>query len=251
MSAEEHDHDQVEPVSQTQPVSPAQPVSRTEQVGGAQPGRQRPRSAWLGSRRFAVLAGVITVGLLTGAGVAFATTGSPAHPATPGAATAATPAPSSSAPSSSAPSPAPSFRVPLPHRFPFRPGMIPGFAGPLGLAGPFGAIHGQYVAPKSGGGYQTIAFQNGKVTAVSGRSITLRSVDGYTHTYVVNSATTVNAQRGGISSIKTGNEAVVRATVSGSTTTAAQITDLSLLQKNIHHFFGNWPPGKNMKTAIP
>ena len=245
MSAEEHDHDQVEPVSQTPPVSPAQPVSQTEPLGGAQPGKQRLRSAWLGSRRFAVLAGVIAVGLLTGAGVAFATTGSPAHPATPGAATAATPSPSSSAPS-----PAPSFRLPLPHRFPFRPGMIPGFAGPLGLAGPFGAIHGQYVAPKSGGGYQTIAFQNGKVTAVSGTSITLRSADGYTHTYVVNSSTTVNAQRGGISSIKTGNEVVVRATVSGSTTTAAQITDLSVLQKDIHHFFGNWP-GKNAKTATP
>ena len=245
MSAEEHDHDQVEPVSQTPPVSPAQPVSQTEPLGGAQPGKQRLRSAWLGSRRFAVLAGVIAVGLLTGAGVAFATTGSPARPATPGAATAATPSPSSSAPS-----PAPSFRLPLPHRFPFRPGMIPGFAGPLGLAGPFGAIHGQYVAPKSGGGYQTIAFQNGKVTAVSSTSITLRSVDGYTHTYVVNSSTTVNAQRGGISSIKTGNEVVVRATVSGSTTTAAQIIDLSQLQKDFHHFFGNWP-GSKTKTAIP
>jgi len=254
MSAEDHDHDQMEPVSQTQPVSPvqpvspAQPVSQTGPAGGAQPGNQRLRSAWLGSRRFAVLAGVIAVGLLTGAGVAFATTGSPADPA---AATAATPSPSSPAPSSSAPSPAPSFRVPMPHGLPFRPGsMMPGFAGPLGLAGLFGAIHGQYVAPKSGGGYQTIACQNGKVTAVSSTSITLRSADGYTHTYVVNSSTTVNAQRGGISSIKTGNEVLVRATVSGSTTTAAQIIDLSLLQKDIHHFFGNWP-GSKTKTAIP
>jgi hypothetical protein len=66
---------------------------------------------------------------------------------------------------------------------------------------------------------------------------------------VVTSSTTVNAQRGGISSIKTGNEVSVRATVSGTTTTAAQITDLSLLQQGIHHFFGNWPPGKNTNTA--
>jgi len=245
MSAEEHDHDQVEPVSQTPPVSPAQPVSQTEPLGGAQPGKQRLRSAWLGSRRFAVLAGVIAVGLLTGAGVAFATTGSPARPATPGAATAATPSPSSSAPS-----PAPSFRVPLPHRFPFRPGMMPGFAGPLGLAGPFGAIHGQYVAPKPGGGYQTIDVQTGKVTAVSSTSITLRSADGYTHTYAVTSSTMVNAQRGGISSIKTGNEVSVRATVSGGTATAAQIIDLSLLQQGARHFFGSWP-GANSKPAIP
>jgi len=236
MSAEEHEHDQTESVSQGQPVSQAEPA------GGMQPGKKGLRSAWPGSRRTAVLVGVIVVGLLTGAGVAFATTGSPAHPATPGAATAATPSPSPSSPS---------FRPPLPHRLPFRIGsMIPSFAGPLGLGGLFGAIHGQYVAPKDGGGYQTIAFQNGKVTAVSSTSITLRSADGYTHSYVVNSSTTVNAQRGGISSIKTGNQVWVRATVSGSTTTAAQITDLSLLQQGIHHFFGNWP-GNKSKSAAP
>ena len=237
MPAEEHDHDQTEPVSQGQPLSQPGPA------GGMQPGRQGLRSAWLGSRRIAVLAGVIAVGLLTGAGVAFATTGSPVHSAA-GAATAATPSPSPSSRS-------PSFRLPLPHRLPFRIGsMIPSFAGPLGLGGLFGAIHGQYVAPKDGGGYQTIAFQNGKVTAVSSTSITLRSADGYTHSYVVTSSTTVNAQRGGISSIKTGNEVWVRATVSGTTTTAAQITDLSQLQQGIHHFFGNWP-GSKTKSAIP
>ena len=232
MPAEEHDHDQ---------TGPASPGNQAGPADGMQPGKQGPRSAWPGSRRIAVLTGVIAVGLLTGAGVAFATTGSPAHPASPGAATAATPAPSPSPPS----------RVHLPHRFPFRIGsMIPGLAGQFGLAGPFGAIHGQYVAPKSGGGYQTIAFQNGKVTAVSSTSITLRSADGYTHSYVVTSSTTVNAQRGGISSIKAGNEVSVRATVSGSTTTAAQITDLTLLQQGVKHFFGNWP-GIKTKIAIP
>src|SRR5262245_13958605 len=134
MSAEEHDHDQTVP--QGQPGSPAEPA------GGTQPGKRGLRSAWLGSRRIAVLAGVVAVGLLTGAGVAFATTGSPAHPANPGAATAATPSPSPSPPS----------RVTLPHRLPFRIGsMIPSFAGPLGFGGLFGAIHGQYVAPKDGG----------------------------------------------------------------------------------------------------
>src|SRR5215471_10622811 len=108
MSAEEHDHDETEPVSQGQPGSQAEPA------GGMQPGKQGLRSAWLGSRRIAVLAGVVAVGLLTGAGVAFATTGSPAHPAAAGAAT-ATPSPSPSSRS-------PSFRLPLPHRLPFRIG---------------------------------------------------------------------------------------------------------------------------------
>ena len=218
----------------------AGPQFDTPPAGPSSSGRGL-RIAWLSSGRVAVLAGVIMVGLLAGAGVALAATGSPTHPAIPGAATAATPSPS------------PSAQVPMPHRFPFRLGPLFGGGGPLGFGGalgPFGAIHGQYVAPKPGGGYQTIDVQTGKVTAVSSTSITLRSADGYTHTYAVTSSTMVNAQRGGISSIKTGNEVVVRATVSGSTTTAAQIIDLSQLQKDFHHFFGNWP-GSKTKTAIP
>jgi hypothetical protein len=209
-------------------------------VDPAPSGKRGLRAAWLGSRRAGILAGVIAVGLLTGAGVAFATTGSPAHPATP--ATAATPAPASP----------PSFRMPFPHRLPFRIGPMIGGAlgGPFGLGGMFGAIHGQYVAPKPGGGYQTIDFQTGKVTAVSSTSITLRSADGYTRSYAVTGSTMVNAQRGGIGSIKTGNEVSIQATVSGGTATAARIVDLSTLQQSLHRFFGNWP-GKNAKVAIP
>ena len=142
----------------------------------------------------------------------------------------------------------------MPHRLPFRPGpMFGGMFDPggmLGLGGMFGAVHGQYVAPKSGGGYQTIDFQNGKVTAVSSTSITVRSADGYVHSYVVNSSTTVDAQRSGISSVKVGNEVSVQATVSGSTATAAQIIDLSLLQAGAKHFFGGLPHG-NFKVKIP
>jgi hypothetical protein len=223
MSAEEHSRD------------PAQPAAQP-------PGEQGPRTGWRGSRRLAVFAGVITVGLLAGAGVAFAATGSPARPAS--AAAAATPSPSS-----------PWGKAALPRRLPFRTGPSGGpgpfgIAGPLGLGGPFSAIHGQYVAPKPGGGYQTIDFQNGSVTAVSSTSITLRSPDGYTHSYPVTSSTTVNAQRGGISSVKAGNEVSVQATVEGSTVTAARITDLSLLQQGFQHFFGGWP-GKNTKNTSP
>jgi hypothetical protein len=96
------------------------------------------------------------------------------------------------------------------------------------------------VAPKTGGGYQTIDFQNGKVMAVSSASITLRSVDGYTRSYAVNGSTIVDAQRSGIGSVKTGNQVAVRATVSG-TATATQITGLTLLQQGAHHFFSTWP----------
>ena len=142
----------------------------------------------------------------------------------------------------------------MPHRLPFRPGpMFGGMFDPggmLGLGGMFGAVHGQYVAPKSGGGYQTIDFQNGKVTAVSSTSITVRSADGYVHTYVVNGSTTVDAQRGGISSVKAGHEVSVQATVSGSTATASRIADLTLLQAGAKHFFGGLDHG-NFKVKIP
>ncbi len=111
-------------------------------------------------------------------------------------------------------------------------------------------MHGTVVVPKSGGGYQTVAFQNGKVTAVSSTSITLRSADGYSHTYQVTSSTMVNAQRDGIGSIKNGNQVMVDATVSGSTTTAVRIVDLSLLQQGLHGFLGG-APGAKVKVAVP
>lgn len=125
----------------------------------------------------------------------------------------------------------------------FGPGMLGG--------GLFGAVHGTAVVPKSGGGYQTVAFQNGKVTAVSSTSITLRSADGYSHTYPVTSSTIVNAQRDGIGSIKAGNQVVLIATVNGSTTTVIRIIDVTQLQQGFHRFFGA-PPGANAKPpAVP
>ena len=190
------------------------------------------------------MAGVIAVGALAAAlGVAVAATSSPSPALTP---TASPPAPSVR----------PSFRT-LPPKGAF--GRIhgvlpfgPAFAGPGPLGGGlFGAVHGTVVVPKSGGGYQTgVAFQNGKVTAVSSTSITLRSADGYSHTYQVTSSTMVNAQRDGIGSIKNGVEVMVDATVSGSTTTAVRIVDLSLLQQGLHSFFGG-APGAKVKMAVP
>jgi hypothetical protein len=207
-----------------------------------QPDRPGLRAAWLGSRRAAVTAGVVAVGVLAGAGVAVAATSS----STP------TPAPSASP---STPSAKPSFHALPPKGSPWRmhggPGAFgPAFAGPGLLGGLFGAVHGTAVVPKPGGGYQTVAFQNGKVTAVSSTSITLHSADGYTHTYQVTSSTMVNAQRDGIGSIKTGNQVIAAATVSGSTTTAVRIIDVSLFQQGLHRFFGA-APGANVKMAIP
>jgi len=213
-----------------------------------QPGKTGLRTAWLGSRRVAVMAGVVAVGVLAVAGVAVAATSS----------SSSTPAPSASpSPSGSLQPSMPPGRPMLPKgkwhflhgagpMLPFGPAFGPGMLGGL-----FGAVHGTAVVPKSGGGYQTVAFQNGKVTAVSGASITLRSADGYSHSYQVTSSTMVNAQRDGIGSIKDGNQVVVSATVSGSTTTAIRIVDVSLLQQGVHGFFGAAAPSASFKVAVP
>ena len=158
-----------------------------------------------------ILAGVAVVALLGGAGVAMAaTSGSPAS------GTAASSA------GGTVTTPSPSARQAFPHQG--RPG---GFG--LGFGGPFGAVHGQFVVPKSGGGYQTIDTQRGAVTAVSATSITVKSADGFVKTYQVVSSTNVDAQRDGISTVKAGHQVAVTATVSGSTVTVSSILDFNLL----------------------
>ncbi len=207
----------------------------------SQPGKPGLRAAWLGSRRVAVLAGVITVGVLAGAGVAVAATGSSSPTPAP---TVSPPAPSARPPSRGLPPKGAFGRIHAP--VPFGPAL----AGPGPLGGRVGAVHGTVVVPKPGGGYQTVAFQNGKVTAVSNTSITLRSADGYSHTYQVTSSTMVNAQRDGIGSIKAGNQVMVDATVSGGTATAVRVVDLSLLQQGLHRFLGG-APGASFKVGGP
>jgi hypothetical protein len=167
------------------------------------------------SRRPYIIAGVAVAALLGGAGAALAATNSPT-PAASSSAVITNPTPSATPPGAAAPV-GPRFRH-------FGPGL--GF-GP----GLFGALHGQFVVGKSGGGYETIDVQNGNVTAVSSTSITLKSADGFTQTYTVTGSTIVDAQRDGIGSVKVGNQAAVQATVSGSTATAVSIEDLTLLQQ--------------------
>ncbi len=217
------------------PTSPWQPPGRGDDVvefGG--PGRSG------GSRRVAIGAAVAAVALLGGAGVAYAASGSGATPTAAGAS-------SSASPSASVPSP-PSIHCQISvngstkttkhcppfGRFPFRHFGFPG-GGPGGIGFPFGAggaLHGQFVIAKSGGGYQTVDVQRGKVTAVSSTSLTVKSADGFSATYAISSSTIVDAQRDGIGSVKDGNQVSVSATVSGSKATATSIFDLTLLGRN-------------------
>lgn len=181
-----------------------------------------------------MVAAVAVTALIGGAGVALAVTSSSVPRTPPRTGTVVDP-----------PSPSPSPVTPhcqiiLPWRgFP-PPGPIvaipgppePFGFGPLAGFGPLGAIHGQFVAPKPGGGYQTIDTQRGTVTAVSSSSITVKSSDGYTKTYQVTSSTNVDAQRAGIGSVKTGQTVSVFATVTGSSATATQIVDFTTLPRS-------------------
>lgn len=170
-----------------------------------------------------IVAAVAVTALIGGAGASFAATSSslsaPQAAAKAGTA-AATPPPTPSR-----------CQIRLPWRGLPPPGplsALPGAPGELGF-GPFGAVHGQFVAPRPGGGYQTIDAQRGTVTAVSTGAITVHSGDGYTKTYQVTSTTNVDGQRAGIGSVKTGQTVSVLATVNGPSATATQIVDVAAL----------------------
>jgi hypothetical protein len=181
----------------------------TPMIPASGPGRRKV------SRPLTLTAVAVTA-LVAGAGTAaIATSASPSQASSSGN-LAATPAPSPSA-----------------NGHGFGPGGRfhgrAGFGGGPGR-GLFGALHGEFVVPRSGGGYQTEDTQRGSVSAVSDSSITVKSADGFTKTYQVTSSTRVDAQRAGIGSVKDGHQVSVLATVSGGTATATNILDLSLLQ---------------------
>jgi hypothetical protein len=129
--------------------------------------------------------------------------------------------------------------------------------GPGGLRGGFGrfggpgiggdVLHGEYVVPKNGGGYETLDTQSGKVTDVSSTAITVQSDDGFTKTYVVTDTTVVNSQRDGIGSVAKDDNVRVTATVSGSTATAVDITDTTKVSASR----GQWAPGKPQPPSPP
>jgi hypothetical protein len=109
-----------------------------------------------------------------------------------------------------------------------------GMRGPGGPGGPGGhhkgfggpGIHGEFVTPKQGGGYQTIATQNGEVTAVSESSITVKSEDGYTKKYSIDdNNTNVSAGDDGTEDVKVGDQVHVMAIKDGDNYNAVEIHD--------------------------
>lgn len=206
------------------------PIGRAAPTAPAGPGRQR-RS----SRRPFILGGVAAAALLGGASVALAATTNTGSPSAAPRTTTATRPPSPGQPAGS------SQRTGRPGGF--GPGFRH-FAGPGLGGGLFGALHGQIVVAKPGGGYQTEDIQTGRVTMVSAHSVTLRSADGFTKTYAITGSTIVDAQRAGVGSVQTGNEASLLATVSGGTATATRLEDLTQLrqQRQARGFAGQGAP---------
>jgi hypothetical protein len=187
-----------------------------DEITGPEPRRSSRASRWIGA------AAAVGIGVTLGAaGIAAA---------------APDPSPSPSAGSKVAPgAPAPGG--------PGMPGMrhghgMRGEGGPGGF-GMRGAVHGEFTVP-DGTGWRTVAMQRGAVTAVSSTSLTVKSKDGYTKTYVITATTLVNAARDGIGSIKTGDEVAVVATVKSGTATAVDVRDVSQIREQRKQFA---PPG--------
>lgn len=106
---------------------------------------------------------------------------------------------------------------------------VPGFGGPGGMGGPPGgpggpgfgapagataALHGEFVVSDGHGGYATELMQTGTVTEVSDTSITARSEDGFTLTYLITADT-----RQGRSAVEQGDTATIRAVAGNDTKT--------------------------------
>ena len=120
-----------------------------------------------------------------------------------------------------------------------RPGPGPGFksGGPMGPG-----IHGEYVVPGKDGGWQTMASQLGKVTAVDDSSITVLSEDGYSRTYSVDDTTVVTAGDNGIGDVKVDDQVAVLGVVQDKAAHAVRILDRTGVQSRHDQWAPPMPP---------
>ena len=100
------------------------------------------------------------------------------------------------------------------------------FGGAVGGPGGFGGqvVHAEYTV-KDGTTYKTYAEQVGQVVTVSKTSITVKSDDGFTQTYTVQSSTVVDSQADGIGAVAGTDTVRIEALVAGTTQTATNIVD--------------------------
>jgi hypothetical protein len=81
------------------------------------------------------------------------------------------------------------------------------------------SLHGEFVVPDGAGDYTTVLTQTGTVTAISPASITVRSEDGFSQTYVI----PTTAASAGTPPFAVNDQVVVRATRTGQTATVTNI----------------------------
>ncbi|MEP7053809.1 MAG: hypothetical protein ABI912_01000 [Actinomycetota bacterium] len=214
---------------------PNTPAAEPELLSaGTEPGTARGRGRGLAIGT-ACLAGGVVFGVV---GIAAATNAkSSARTALTPAAQAQSATPSAT-PSATAPeAPAPGLAGPDGKRFPRRGGANFEGHGPGGMKGIGGGVlHGEFVTPKPGGGYQTIQIQRGTATAVTATSITVKSADGFSRSYAVDKDTLVNAGRDGITSIAVNDAVDLRALGAGDKANVADVVDETKLKSNFSRF---------------
>lgn len=114
-------------------------------------------------------------------------------------------------------------------------GPHPGFPGGPGFLGG-GVLHGEFTV-NGPNGYETLQVQNGTVSSITNTSgstwsLVVKSADGTSLTYVVDSSTSVDGGETGVSSIATGDTVHVIAVVANGTAAAKQVGDETVLQNN-------------------
>lgn len=132
----------------------------------------------------------------------------------------------------------------LPTQRPFGRGFPGGGSfgrGGLGMAGG-SFIYGQFTI-QGPNGYETLAERTGTVSDVTDTSgstwsLTVKSADGTSGKFTVDTGTSVNGGEMGIGSVKSGDTVRVVAVVSGDSSTAKQVTDETVLKAN----GGTWQP---------
>ena len=135
------------------------------------------------------------------------------------------------------PSPSPTPKLEAPDR----PGhMGKGFPG---LLRPGGYLHGEFTVEKSGGGYEVVVVQKGTVTGKSADTLTVRSEDGYSATYTVNSDTRIvrEGDQAKLADLANDDTVYVAGVKSGSTVTARFVHEGRLLAKGFRHGDGPGP----------
>ncbi|MDT5069445.1 MAG: hypothetical protein QOK02_5600 [Mycobacterium sp.] len=88
------------------------------------------------------------------------------------------------------------------------------------------SLHGEYVVANGAGGFETMISQTGRVTAISASSVTARSDDGYSQTYVISAAGAA-----GTRPFHVGDEVTIDATRTGQTATVIGIGEPSVTQR--------------------